>query len=112
VHRTQGNKEYAEAISYVKSLQGRVLSPDDPTITLYAKGEINRSIWLENDALGLGGPSAAFSQSLRDELSKADYIVRRTDWNGEIIGSYDLVTLGFKLVWNNDFYAIWKTTYR
>jgi hypothetical protein len=108
-HWNQSNKEYAEVISRVKTLRGRVLSPEDPTITLNARGEINRSIFVEYDALGW--PSA-IPQFLLTELSQADYIVMTIDWSvtREIIRYDDLVGLGFELNWSNDCYAIWKAS--
>jgi hypothetical protein len=100
----ESNKEYAEVISRVKTLRGRVLSPEDPTIMLYARGEINRSIFVEYDAVGW--PSE-IPQFLLNELSQADYIVRAIGWAPQEI---DLVGLGFELQWNNDHYAIWKAS--
>jgi hypothetical protein len=103
----ESNKEYAEVISRVRTLPGRVLSPEDPTITLYARGEINRSIFVEDDAVG---GSSKIPQFLLNEFSQADYIVHAKDWGGtsEVIHSTDLEDLGFRLTWNNDYYAIWK----
>ena len=102
------NNDYAEVISRVKTLRGTVLSPEDPTITLYARGEINRSIFIEYDALGW--PSA-IPEFLLNELAQADYIVHAINWGPrEIIRADDLVGLGFELDWDNDHYAIWRAS--
>src|SRR5262249_33935777 len=94
------NNDYAEVISRVKTLRGTVLSPEDPTITLYAREEINRSIFIEYDALGW--PSA-IPEFLLNELAQADYIVHAINWGPrEIIRADDLVGLGFELDWDND----------
>ena len=73
----QDNKEYADVISQVQTMQGNVLSIEDPTITLFAKEKIDRSIYLKYDAIVWPDDELASTlpQSLVDEFSKTDYVV-------------------------------------
>jgi len=127
----QDNKEYADVISQVQTLQGNVLSIEDPTITLFAKGKIDRSIYLEYDAIvwpdgeldpallchllcqiRRSGEAPTLPQSLVDELSKTDYVVHLRKVRPNPIESHDLESLGFEMYWSNDSYSIWKARRR
>jgi hypothetical protein len=110
----QDNKEYADVISQVQSLQGNVLSIEDPTITLFAKGKIDRSIYLEYDAIVWPDDELASTlpQSLVDELLKTDYVVHLRKMRPNPIESHDLEGLGFEMNWSNDSYSIWKARRR
>jgi hypothetical protein len=110
----QDNKEYADVISQVQSLQGNVLSMEDPTVTLFAKDKIDRSIYLEYDAIVWPDDELASTlpQSLVDELSKADYVVHLRKMRPNPIESHDLESLGFEMYWSNDSYSIWKARRR
>jgi hypothetical protein len=110
----QDNKEYADVISQVQSLQGNVLSMEDPTVTLFAKDKIDRSIYLEYDAIVWPDAdlASALPQPLVGELLKADYIVHLRKMRPDPIESYDLKGLGFEMNWSNDSYAIWKARRR
>jgi hypothetical protein len=127
----QENKEYADVISQVQSLQGNVLSIEDPTITLFAKNKIDRSIYLEYDAIvwpdgeldpallcrlqcqiRSSGEARTLPQSFVDELSKTDYIVHLRKEKPNPVESHDLEGLGFEIYWSNDRYSIWKARRR
>jgi hypothetical protein len=99
------NREYTDVISKVQSLKGNIVSLEDPTITLFAKGKIDRSIYLEYDVIPW--PSS-LPQWMVAELSTADYIVHPTKLRPDPISSQDLEGFGFELSWSNDSYAIWK----
>jgi hypothetical protein len=115
----QDNKEYADVISQVRSLQANVLSMEDPTVTLFAKGKIDRSIYLEYDTIVWPyvewapiEPHMALPQPVVGELLKADYIVHAIAMTPNPITSHDLEGLGFEMNWSNDSYAIWKARRR
>jgi len=46
----QGDVHYQQAVALARVLPGKVLCPEDPTIPLIARGDITRSVFLENDA--------------------------------------------------------------
>ena len=110
----QDNKEYADVISQVQTLQGNVLSIEDPTITLFAKDKIDRSIYLEYDLIVWPDDELASTlpQSLVDELSNTDYVVHLRKTRPNPIESHDLESLGFEIYWSNDSYSIWKARRR
>jgi hypothetical protein len=110
----QDNKEYADVISQVQTLQGNVLSIEDPTITLFAKDKIDRSIYLEYDLIVWPDDELASTlpQSLVDELSNTDYVVHLRKIRPNPIESHDLESLGFEMYWSNDSYSIWKARRR
>ena len=110
----QDNKEYADVISQVQTLQGNVLSIEDPTITLFAKDKIDRSIYLEYDLIVWPDDELASTlpQSLVDELSNTDYVVHLRKTRPNPIESHDLESLGFEMYWSNDSYSIWKARRR
>jgi hypothetical protein len=74
-HDTWGSDSYGEMIRFARTLHGRVISPDDPTITLFAFGKLDRSIDAEAGAYGL--PSVAPLPVVR-YLQSADIIIRMT----------------------------------
>jgi hypothetical protein len=100
----ESNRAYGEVIARVKELNGVIYSPLDPTILLYAKGQVGRSLYAEHDAIGgkMRIPSAVSS-----ELPRADYFVD-TDSYANPIQPEDLKTLHFALFWSNGRYGIWR----
>jgi hypothetical protein len=69
----------ANMINLVKKLNGKVLVPDDPTLTLHALGTLERSYDAEFDAANRKSPIAPY---MVEWLRSARYIVRiDTDFN-------------------------------
>jgi hypothetical protein len=106
----QKNEKYREVIRYVRALDGVIYSPEDPTITLYAKQRATRSIYLEYDAM-MEPPymwPSHLPDYLRAELSHADYIVNVSGMTPEdLLHRSDLVEIGFRRIWSNDDYEVW-----
>lgn len=67
-----GDHSYKKIVRRAHQLHGKVISPDDPTIALQAKGYVGRSISSELDALG----RRAFPPYLAGELASANYLIR------------------------------------
>lgn len=63
---------YARVLERVRALRGTVISPEDPTIGLFAKGYAGRSLHSELDTTG----NRFMPESLRRELEAADWLVR------------------------------------
>lgn len=102
----ESNYKYREIISHVKELNGVILSPIDPTILLYAKGQASWSIYAELDSIVWSTRIPSF---LRRKLLRADYLI-----DADLIGwqspiqPQDLTGFGFELLWSNGRYSIWK----
>lgn len=70
---THGDEHYASAVEVARALPGKVVSPNDPTIPLYAKGYAGRQIFMEVDA---GMRIGVVPDYALDELQTADYVVQ------------------------------------
>jgi hypothetical protein len=104
------NEKYREVIRYVKTLNGVIYSPEDPTIALYAKQTATRSIYLEYDAM-MEPPSVwptRLPDYLRTEFSHADYIVAVVGQTPkDLLQGSDLLEMGFRRIWSNGDYEVW-----
>jgi hypothetical protein len=69
----QGDKNYPRIIEIAAALPGKVISPDDPTIALRAKGYLGRCGQLERDAKG--PPMEAPVPLARQEAATADWYI-------------------------------------
>ncbi|MBC8105482.1 MAG: glycosyltransferase family 39 protein [Anaerolineae bacterium] len=87
-----GTREYKHVIAAVKDLSGRVVSPEDPTIPLFANGYIGRNLDAELDATNHG----AIPQSVLAEVSRAHWLVHVTAGYKSQISERLLKTWGFK----------------
>ena len=67
-----GVAERLKVIEEVRTLPGRVVCPDDPTIPLFAKGYAGRTAVLEADAAGY---DFTRTEALLKEISSADYVI-------------------------------------
>jgi hypothetical protein len=103
-----GGSEYGEVVEATKKLSGRILSPDDPTITMFAKDQVGPSLEAELDANGRTG----FSPRLISDLHKSDWVItvhstyddRR--FSAEVMSDY-----GFRRVKEKPFdrtYGLWQ----
>jgi len=94
--------DYREVIARTRTLDGTVLSPDDPTITLFARGQHDRTLVVDLDTL-------IWPKRLPASLDKAygtRYIVQKKaelGWE-----QLDLQGRGHRVVWQNGTYAIWE----
>ena len=68
----QGVNERAQVVAEAKSLRGKVVSPDDPTIALEAKGYAGRTAVFEADASGW---RFGRQNPLVKEVDGADYVI-------------------------------------
>lgn len=108
-----GDSSYREVIQISKSLQGKVICPQDPTIPLIANGYAGKSIIFEYDASGWQWPLS----SILTELESADYVItlgKNGSWrkwpfmNQEtILGDLNFSLMTFDEIENSD-YRIWK----
>jgi hypothetical protein len=81
VSRTPVDREYPRAVARVARLPGRVACPEDPTITLYAKGYVGPSIFAERDTHLVGGRwPRAIPETVLSECRTADFIVDIADY--------------------------------
>jgi hypothetical protein len=111
-YTTDRNEKYREVIRYVKTLNGVIYSPEDPTIVLYAKQRATRSIYLEYDALVEPPPFVGWPTRLPDylrtEFSHADYIVTMVGQAPkDLLQGSDLLEMGFRRIWSNGDYEVW-----
>jgi 4-amino-4-deoxy-L-arabinose transferase-like glycosyltransferase len=67
-----GVSDRALVIAEARSLPGKVISPDDPTIALFAKGYAGRAVGFEGDAVSW---DSSRSQALVKEINSADYVI-------------------------------------
>ncbi len=104
-----GDDRYATVVEIVRSLPGRVLCPEDPTIVLLARGETTRSAVFESDRVLW--PSRLPDYVERD-LAGAQYVVQITGTWQWIIGDDWLRELGFVRVEEprlaGSAYALWR----
>ena len=88
-------REWPQLVSDLALLQGRVVSPKEPTLTYFARGQFDRNIYLEYDAVGYPEKMPQYIQAW---LSSADYIIDahyRFDSNYTPLSATILAPLGF-----------------
>jgi hypothetical protein len=107
-------KDYPEVISLGRRLPpGRLVSPEDPTISVLARGTASRSIYLEydsapaEDARPRRWPSELPSY-LRREIAEADYVVDVKDWWVDLLKPAQLEAMGFEPLSELSHYTIWR----
>jgi hypothetical protein len=101
-----GDNRYPQAVDYVRTLKGRVVCPDDPTIPIVALGQVGRASWAEHDVLF----SMQLPSYLESEIRGADWVITidsawpiyelpqrlphwryvSAGWNGAEMGPYTL----------------------
>jgi hypothetical protein len=95
---------YRQAVGYVRGLGGVVMSPEDPTIALIARGQVGPSIFAEYDAAGW--PKAPPARLL-GELRRADHVVDNVGYWNDWLKPETLAALGFRPEWTNGAYTVW-----
>jgi hypothetical protein len=106
-HPRHGDASYSRVIRRVRQLPGMALSPEDPTITLFAKGYAGRSLDAELDARG----SRDVPPQVSDEMMRSRWVIRVIGtWDGPGRAE-DLIRLGFHRVPDSAFssgtYELW-----
>jgi hypothetical protein len=116
IDATFGGPGYPRVVEVVRGLEGKVVSPQDPSIVVMAKGTVSRSLAFEQDQAGW--PAKRPSWFL-DELAGADWVVTvgaRDDWrnwplrNGEkekVLGAAGFEAVGFPEL-EGSLYGVWR----
>jgi hypothetical protein len=104
-----GGAEYARVVEAVKGLNGRVVCPDDPTITMFAKASPGRSMEAELDANG----RKSFTTGLRDEIRRANWLITvHSTYDDKPLNPRFLSSLGFRRVRDDErfskTYGLWR----
>jgi hypothetical protein len=91
-HGTDG---YDKTIATAARIRGRVMCPDDPTIMLFARGQIDRALDAELDAIARPGFMPLY---VARDIRQADYLIRVNsvfdNFNNETV----MQVLGYKQV--------------
>jgi hypothetical protein len=104
------NENYAKAIEVARGLEGRVSCPDDPTVMLFAKGQMDRSLDAELDARGR---PPRMPRAIERQLQSTDWFIRiHTDFSGlGKDGTSTMAYLGFRKVGSRGLgpgYSLWR----
>lgn len=103
---------YREAVSWVASRAGRVVSPDDPTILVLAGKGACRNLYLERDARPrLGQWQPGVPAVVLEDIDRADLVLNVRDFRTSGIDFLDdevLESLGCRRVEANDHYSLWE----
>jgi hypothetical protein len=107
-----GDRAYKHVIRRARKLHGKVICPDDPTISLQAKNYLGRSLTSELDALG----RKSWPPYLRGELASADYVIRVDGAWTSLVRIPLLQKLGFTQVkdpaFNKTAYSLWQRKHK
>ena len=106
----QGDSSYSSVIAYVRSLPGKIVCPEDPTIPLYAKGYAGTSVNMEMDETR---QYAHLPPRVRNEVNTADWVLTSDSlFAGKWLPETDLIEMGFYRVDANTLrgssYKLWR----
>ncbi len=97
--RSPFDADYKGAVTLAKSLPGKVVCPEDPTIALYAKGYVGYNASAEKDGCPERGVYTERRLELvRSEVESADYVIDLDDDFCPYINPERLRALGFEQV--------------
>ncbi|MBY0370963.1 hypothetical protein K2X33_09770 [bacterium] len=97
---------YTELVEYVSTLQGKVSSPEDPTITFFGTGKLTDNVYLERDMRGNWHDTPA---RIQEELNSADYVVDVVGWlRDEYVRPSILSAQGFIRQRSFGVYDVWE----
>jgi hypothetical protein len=106
--------DYPQAIALARGLPaGKVVTPEDPTIALFARGTAGRNVYLEydnapaEDARPRQAPTE-LPPYVTGEIAAADYVVDVKDWWSDLVKPRQLVELGFEPLTELPHYTIWR----
>jgi hypothetical protein len=111
--KSDWDREYWQTITIARSLPGRVVCPEDPTIPLYAKRYVGQNLFAEKDARPANGQwPKAMPEPVLAELSEADFVVHLEDYWGENLDAEMLQAAGFEPADTTgcdlEYYTIWR----
>jgi hypothetical protein len=113
--RSPHDQAYWRLVNLVKGLPGKVICPEDPTIPLYAVGDIGLNIFSEYDTHLVNGRYPATPPGfIRKEILGADYLVDVQAPTQDALKDSHLQALGFEQVKGIDAlieasdYKIWR----
>src|SRR5204863_343872 len=94
--RDHRQEEYPQVVAYVRDLPGRVVCPEDPTISVLAKGYASRNVFMEFDVALVGGEwPATVPPYVAAEIQSADYVVDVENSRQDLIRPEQLDAWGF-----------------
>ena len=94
--RDHRQEEYPQVVAYVRDLPGRVVCPEDPTISVLAKGYASRNVYMEFDVALVGGEwPATVPPYVVAEIQSADYVVDVENSRQDLIRPEQLHAWGF-----------------
>jgi len=99
---------YLRAIAEVRTLPGKVLCPEDPTIPMMAKGTPGRSIYLEYDSAIEGDWAAPPPSYVVAHIASADYVVDVHEFSHDLVTAELLRELGFEPAYERRYYSLWQ----
>ncbi len=111
--KSDWDREYWQTIAIARTLPGRVVCPEDPTIPLYAKRYAGQNLFAEKDARPANGQwPKAMPEPVLAELSEADFVVHLEDYWGENLDAEMLEAAGFEparsIGGDLEYYTIWR----
>ena len=108
----QRTSEYAGVCEKVRSLDARVVCPNDPTILLMAGKPPGRHVFAEPDDTFAADLSKDLVPPSRvwHEIARSDYVVNIVPYFGSGITNARINELGFEQVWEKGPYSLWKNT--
>ena len=96
---THGDESYARVIERVRGLEGRVASPEDPSIALRAKGVSGTVLYFELDAAPVaGGWTSTPPERVARELAGARWLVAVRSPYPSVLTAEWLQARGWRLV--------------
>ncbi len=109
------NQEYWKVVAIARTLPGKVVCPEDPSIPLYAKHYAGPNIFSEKDARPSAGAWPTLTPGpVLAELRTAEFVVDVTNYWGENVDGSLLEELGFEpdsgFSLDAECYRIWRRT--
>lgn len=115
VARSNHDQAYWKVVELAKTLPGKVICPEDPTIPFYAVGYLGLNIFSEYDThLVNSAYPVTPPDHVRKELLEADYLIDVSDLTQNILKDSNLEPLGFEQIMADDAwlesadYKVWK----
>ena len=109
------DQEYWKVVAIARTLPGKVVCPEDPSIPLHAKHYAGQNIFSEKDARPAKGAwPTATPETVLAELRTAEFVVDVTNYWGENVDETMLEDLGFErdsgYALDAECYRIWRRT--
>jgi hypothetical protein len=109
------DQEYWKVVAIARTLPGKVICPEDPSIPLHAKHYAGKNIFSEKDARPSNGAWPTVTpDTVLAELRTAEFVVDVTNYWGENVDETMLEELGFErdgaFALDVECYRIWRRT--